>query len=100
MISFFRGQKNDHVDSFSTVYGIGEIKDKIGPITIVYGGDRNTHINSIHLFELGRLIHDYLRPDPNTKVLEIGCSIGILGLMLSHVSTKKVLFFISCQSDN
>ena len=46
------------------------------------------------MFELGRLIYDYLKPDGKTKVLEIGCKVGILGLMLSHVGLHIDIYLI------
>lgn len=65
------------------------MRDKVGPITINYVPKTSINFNSIEAKELGKLLKEYLNADPDTTIIDVGCNIGAISLMLSFVSIKR-----------
>lgn len=66
---------------------VGGLKVQLAPKT-------NFWSNSAGAENVANAVIDLLAPSPKTTVLEIGCGIGLIGLMMASVN-KKNIFIIN-----
>lgn len=82
----FSNQKKDTPATFiaGDVHGL---RDKIGPVTLKYSAKPiNENFNSVDVKLLAKTLLEFLSLTKETTVLDIGCSIGVLTLILAQVS--------------
>ncbi|XP_008204914.1 serine/arginine repetitive matrix protein 2 isoform X2 [Nasonia vitripennis] len=72
------------------LYGTIDLRDKVGPIIINYNAENKITFNSAESEQLGRVMMEYLNPTPETTVIDIGCGIGVLSLMLATKCDKVI----------
>ena len=56
-----------------------------------YSAKTNVNFNSIEAQQLGKIVLEYLSPTPETSLIDIGCNIGALSLMLTQVNITTVI---------
>lgn len=83
----YRYQKKVIKDDPTYLCGVYEFRDKVGPITVKYCAKNKLTFHSAEAELLGRVIMEYLNPTAETTVIDIGCNIGLLSLMLATVNS-------------
>lgn len=90
--SHCRTQKKKNQNTPVNLYGLFELRDKVGPIKIMYNSKTETTFNSVQASQLGTTMFHFLKPLHDTTILDIGCGFGVISLMLAHVSIGSKLF--------
>lgn len=67
------------------VMGVEALEEVVNGVKLQLGPKTNFWSNAAGAESLGNAICDHLLPTPKTTVVEIGCGIGLMGLMMSSV---------------
>lgn len=65
--------------------GVEALEEVVNGVKLQLGPKTNFWSNAAGAENLGNAISDHLSPTPKTTVVEIGCGIGLMGLMMSSV---------------
>lgn len=67
------------------LYGSKYLEEVVSGINLEVSPKTNFWSNVAGAENLGKVVMNYLAPTGKTTVIEMGCGIGLIGLMLAHV---------------
>lgn len=76
--------------------GAEALDEVVGSLKVQLAPKTNFWSNAAGALNVAKAVADMLKPTPKTTILEIGCGIGVIGLMMASVSTRGILTRDTC----
>jgi len=74
--------------------GTEALDEVVGSLKVQLAPKTNFWSNAAGALNVAKTVLDMLKPTPKTTVLEIGCGIGVIGLMMASVSTDYRVIYV------
>jgi len=82
------------VTNTTFLVGTEALDEVVGSLKVQLAPKTNFWSNAAGALNVAKTVLDMLKPTPKTTVLEIGCGIGVIGLMMASVSTDYRVAYV------
>lgn len=91
-ISYYIGFRRDNKVVTSTTFLVGAeaLDEVVGNLKVQLAPKTNFWSNAAGAANVAKAVADMLKPTQKVTIVEVGCGIGVIGLMMASVSTRVI----------